>query len=81
MRGFEGWPTWRRLDAPSLNTPPIFDSGYVLPVRYRYPIEEQTINGANYSSVTTGIGGDENDTPFFWDKNQVNIFHGEKPSP
>ena len=68
MRGLEGWTTWRRLDAPVLNTPPIFDTGYVLPVRYRYPIEEQTINGANWAAAATAIGGDEKETHIFWDK-------------
>lgn len=68
MRGLEGWTTWRRLDAPVLNTPPIFDTGYVLPVRYRYPIQEQTINGANWAAAAADIGGDEKETKIFWDK-------------
>ena len=68
-RGFEGYSTWRRLDAPILNIPPDLGLTYdELPVRFRYPVEEQTVNGANYSAAAAAIGGDEITTKLFWDK-------------
>ncbi len=66
-RGFLGWTTWRRLDAPSLNLPVL--TGLPVPTRYTYPASEQTLNGTNYSSAASAIGGDEQTTKLFWDKN------------
>lgn len=65
-QGFEAWTTWRRLDYPLLTAPEDALSG--VPVRYTYPIEEQTLNGANYRSASTAIGGDDVITKLFWDK-------------
>ena len=38
------------------------------PVRYTYPIAEQTLNGANYEAASAAIGGDLVTTKLFWDK-------------
>lgn len=65
-RGFEGWTAWRRLDVPVLVAPPAAKSEF--PVRFTYPIEEQTLNGANYKAASTAIGGDDVSTKLFWDK-------------
>jgi len=40
-----------------------------IPTRFTYPINEQTINSANYSSASSTIGGDKLTTKLFWDKN------------
>lgn len=64
-RGFEAWTYWRKYDYPAL-TPPV-GALSVIPVRYTYPIEEQTLNGANYSSASSAIGGDNVATKLFWD--------------
>lgn len=65
-RGFEAWTEWRRLDAPVLT--PAVDAISDIPVRYTYPIAEQTLNRANYASASTAIGGDDVATKLFWDK-------------
>jgi hypothetical protein len=64
-RGFEAWTQWRKLDYPLLQ-PPV-DALSAIPLRYTYPIEEQTLNGANWASASTAIGGDAVDTKLFWD--------------
>ncbi|NTW32298.1 MAG: SusD/RagB family nutrient-binding outer membrane lipoprotein [Bacteroidetes bacterium] len=64
-RGFEAWTSWRMLDYPLLEAPPSAKSD--LPVRYTYPILEQTLNGTNYQNASTAIGGDNVTTKLFWD--------------
>jgi hypothetical protein len=65
-RGFEAWTKWRRLDYPVLA--PGADALSDIPLRYTYPIEEQTLNGANFRAASTAIGGDDVTTKLFWDK-------------
>ena len=65
-RGFEAWASWRKFDFPVLV--PYIDAVSDIPVRYTYPISEQTLNGANYKSASTAIGGDDVTTKLFWDK-------------
>jgi hypothetical protein len=66
-RGLEAWTQWRRLDYPVLVAPA--DAVSDVPVRYIYPIQEQTLNGANYKAASDKIGGDNVSTKLFWDKN------------
>ena len=68
-RGFEAWTQFRMLDYPQLVAPPDALSGF--PMRYPYPIAEQTLNGANWSAaVDESLGGDDVvETKLFWDKN------------
>jgi hypothetical protein len=68
LRGFTAWTTWRRLDWPHLIAP----SNHVqtvtaVPVRYIYPVSEQTLNAANYTAAAAKIGGDLATTRLFWD--------------
>ncbi|TLP82834.1 SusD/RagB family nutrient-binding outer membrane lipoprotein [Maribacter sp. ACAM166] len=64
----EGYTEWRRMDYPTLIAPP--DSFIdTVPVRFRYPISEQTLNSANYESAASAIGGDVMTTKLFWDVN------------
>jgi hypothetical protein len=67
-RGYIGWTTWRRLDAPVLNPPPGMTQADI-PVRFTYPVNEQTLNGANYKAAAAAVGGDLLSTKLFWDKN------------
>jgi hypothetical protein len=69
VRGFHGWTSWRRLDAPTLNLPPApeTDDGQV-PKRFTYPVNEQTLNAANYNQAAQAVGGDKMSTKLFWDK-------------
>ena len=70
-RGFESWTTWRRLDAPNLVAPTSAypESDGVVPKRLPYPVNEQTVNGANWQAASTAIGGDRLSTKIFWDVN------------
>ena len=63
----EGWSTWRKYDAPSLNLPG--STGNPVPLRYTYPINEQNLNQENYNEASQAIGGDDQQTPLFWDEN------------
>lgn len=65
-RGFEAWSVYRRLDYPVLEAPA--DAVSALPIRFTYPINEQTLNGASYDAAATAIGGDAVDTKLFFDK-------------
>jgi len=70
VRGFIGYTTWRRLDAPTLNiSPDAQTDGGAIPTRFTYPINEQTLNKANYEAASNAIGGDDLLTKLFWDKN------------
>jgi len=69
-RGFFGWTTWRRLDVPTFNDPPKnYNGPGNFPVRYTYPINEQTLNGANRAAAADAIGDDLQTTKLFWDIN------------
>jgi hypothetical protein len=65
-RGFEAWTEWRRFDYPELVAPA--DALSVIPVRFTFPISEQTLNGANYDAAATAVGGDDVGTKLFFDK-------------
>jgi hypothetical protein len=69
--GIEGWSEWRRTNYPVLTpSAAALNVSKKIPVRYGYPINEPTLNGANYNSQVGGMaGGDTHDTPVWWDKN------------
>ncbi|MBN2662231.1 MAG: SusD/RagB family nutrient-binding outer membrane lipoprotein [Bacteroidales bacterium] len=68
-RGLEGYNFFRRLDYPAFNMPPTPPDGVEdIPTRFTYPINEQTLNAANYQSASSAIGGDFMTTKLFWDK-------------
>lgn len=62
----ESWKEFRRLDYPRLTAPAGALSA--LPLRFTYPVIEQNLNGANYTSASSAIGGDVVTTKIFWDK-------------
>ncbi|TAK45757.1 MAG: SusD/RagB family nutrient-binding outer membrane lipoprotein, partial [Saprospiraceae bacterium] len=64
-RGFESWTEWRRLDYPVLVAPP--DAFSDVPLRYTYPVQEQTLNATNYAAAAAAVGGDLVGTKLFWD--------------
>ncbi len=64
-RGFEAWSSWRKLGHPTLAD--AGQSGLPVPLRFTYPTTEATLNGANLSAASSAIGGDELQTPVFWD--------------
>ncbi len=65
-RTFASYLSVRRLDYPILVQPTDAVSGF--PVRYNYPVGEQTLNGDNYAAASSAIGGDAPETQLFWDK-------------
>lgn len=76
-RGYDSWVEWKRLDFPKLAPPSAATappgqttpSGLTIPLRIIYPINEQTLNGANRSEAASAIGGDVTTTKIFWDVN------------
>lgn len=64
-RTFASYLSVRRLDYPILVQPTDAQSGF--PVRYTYPVIEQTLNGTNYAAAASAIGGDAPETQLFWD--------------
>ncbi len=71
MKGFVGWTTYRRVDgAINFAMPPHPPQGVnVVPTRFTYPINEQTLNPENYNAAASAIGGDKLTTKIFWDIN------------
>lgn len=67
-RGIEGYNTWRRLDFPILYLPEDATKYSDIPVRFTFPVNEQTLNAANYKAAAAAIGGDLISTKIFWDK-------------
>jgi hypothetical protein len=70
LDGFLSWTTWRRLDYPVLNitptNPDIVDVTDI-PVRFTFPVNEQTLNADNYAKASEMIGGDDLTNKIFWD--------------
>lgn len=64
-RGFEAWTEWRKFDYPVLVAPE--DAVSVIPVRFTYPIVEQTLNATGYNAASEAIGGDNVGTKLFFD--------------
>jgi len=67
-RGMEAYNTWRRLDYPIFNIPELVESYNDIPVRFTFPVNEQTLNADKYKAAATAIGGDLITTKIFWDK-------------
>jgi hypothetical protein len=68
-RGFEAWTTYRRLDWPEMNVPEnALTSDTKTPRRFTFPVNEQTLNAANYYQAADAVGGDDMTTKLFWDK-------------
>jgi hypothetical protein len=70
INGFLGYTTWRRLDYPVLNITPNNDAivdQTDIPVRFPFPVNEQTLNDVNYDNAANAIGGDNMNTKIFWD--------------
>lgn len=63
--GYLGWTEWRRLQYPALSPPSTSEFDYI-PLRFTYPVFEQTLNGANYTQAASAIGGDVMNTKLFF---------------
>lgn len=69
-QGTQGWNEWRRLDFGILQLPAdgVLD-GTGIPLRIKYPVDEQTLNSGNYSAAIANQGPDLQDTRVWWDVN------------
>lgn len=68
LQGIQGWTEWRRLDFGILQMPAdgILD-GDGIPLRMKYPVDEQTLNGTNYDAAVSAQGPDIQTTKVWWD--------------
>jgi hypothetical protein len=66
-RGLEGYTMWRRMDYPIFNIGSLITTYDEIPVRFTYPVAEQTLNNASYTAAAAAIGGDLISTKIFWD--------------
>ena len=67
--GFEAWTEWRRLDYPDFLVNSA-QSDLPVPTRVFYPLDELSLNKANYDAAVQNIGGtDDLYTKIFWDAN------------
>jgi hypothetical protein len=69
-RGLEGYTQWRRLDYPIFNIPPNVATYDEIPIRFTYPVGEQTLNPDSYTQAAEAMNGDELSSPIFWDTDQ-----------
>lgn len=72
-RGFEAWTSYRRLDFPVLQVPPVTYEDAdgpitVVPRRYSYPGAEETLNTENLNAAVTKLGSNGTSKRIFWDK-------------
>lgn len=79
-QGLEAWAEWRRLDFGILQLPAdgVMD-GTGIPLRLKYPNDEQTLNGAHYTEAVGLQGADEQDTRLWWDMNSAVKIFTKKP--
>jgi len=63
--GYEGWSEWRRTGIPQI-TPGPNSLGFV-PVRFLYPLTEQSSNKENYLKAIAVQGPDNTQTRVWWD--------------
>lgn len=67
-RGWDAWTEVRRLGYPNINaiSPPAGAQG-LMPIRFWYPLKEQTANSVNYAAAVAALGGPDNvTTKLFW---------------
>ncbi len=66
-RGWDAWTSIRRLGYPNINAlnPP---NGAIspMPLRFYYPLAEQTANATNYAAAVKAMGSDDVTTKLYW---------------
>ena len=67
-QGVEVWVEWRRTGIPANLTPAIESTLGSIPVRFTYPVIEQSLNPDNYREAVGRQGEDKLTTPVWWDK-------------
>jgi hypothetical protein len=69
FNGLEAWYDWRRTGIPALTPGASNLNDDKIPVRYIYPLSEQSLNGANRSDALARQGADNINTRVWWDMN------------
>lgn len=59
FHGMEAWYDWRRTGIPALVAGPSNQNNNMIPVRFRYPIIEQSLNAAGYNEAVARQGADD----------------------
>lgn len=68
FNGLEAWFDWRRTGLPVLQ-PAVDDlNDGKIPVRYIYPLSEQTLNATGRAAAVSRQGEDNINTPVWWDR-------------
>jgi hypothetical protein len=55
------------MDYPIFNIGSLITTYDEIPVRFSYPVNEQTLNKESYTAAAAAIGGDLISTKIFWD--------------
>ncbi len=68
FNGLEAWFDWRRSGLPLLTPGTSNLNNNLIPVRFIYPLAEQSLNATNRASAVSRQGDDTINTPVWWDK-------------
>ncbi len=68
FNGLEAWYDWRRSGLPTLTPGASNLNNNLIPVRFIYPLSEQSLNGSNRSDAVARQGADDLNTNVWWDK-------------
>ncbi len=68
FNGLEAWFDWRRTGIPALVPAASNLNGDRIPVRFIYPLSEQSLNAAGRTAAVARQGQDDLNTPVWWDK-------------
>ncbi|NJL75464.1 MAG: SusD/RagB family nutrient-binding outer membrane lipoprotein, partial [Saprospiraceae bacterium] len=65
-QGMEAWFDWRRTGIPALVAGPSNQNNDLIPVRFIYPIIEQSLNGDNRAAAVARQGADNINTKIWY---------------
>jgi hypothetical protein len=68
FNGLEAWYDWRRSGLPALVPGASNLNNNLIPVRYIYPLSEQSLNANGRAAAVARQGEDVINTPVWWDK-------------
>lgn len=68
LNGFEGWIEYRRTGFPELMTVAASLNGDLIPVRMPYPIDEEALNGINFTQAASNTNGNSINAATWWDQ-------------
>lgn len=67
FNGLEAWYDWRRTGIPTIVPGPSNLNGNKVPVRFIYPLSEQSVNTASRADAVSRQGADDLNTRVWWD--------------